>query len=276
VTATETREIGAAPAALPAARRAQRWRVVASRTVVALALLALWQLAHRMLGDLFFPAPAAVAQRIVELGASGELFTHLTATLSLAAVGFVIGAYCAIALAFLLHRFDRLYRASEPYLIAWIGIPKYALAPLLILWFGIGATPKIFIVGAMVFYLVFVPALSGLRSVDPRLVAMARVLGASERDIRRKISWRWITPFILAGLRIALPRAIGAEIVGEFLVADRGLGFYIENSRQMADTVGVFAGIVVVTALVLVIDALLEALSRSLLAWRPVDSHAVT
>ena len=120
----------------------------------------------------------------------------------------------------------------EPFIIAAMGIPLYALVPLLILWFGIGMTPKVVIVAFMVFFIVFVSTLSGLRALEHRLVNMARVLGASEWQLTMLIRRQAMLPFLFSGLRLAVPRAISAAIVGEFLVADRGLGFYIERSRQ--------------------------------------------
>jgi ABC-type nitrate/sulfonate/bicarbonate transport system permease component len=100
---------------------------------------------------------------------------------------------------------------------------------------------------------------------------MARIMGANETAISREVMWKSLQPFFYAGLKIALPRAIGACIVGEFLVSTQGVGYYIEHSRELSDTVGVFAGIVVATGLVLVINMIVERLERHALAWRPTD-----
>ena len=146
--------------------------------------------------------------------------------------------------------------------MASVGIPKYALVPLFILWFGIDDAPKLVLVGLLVFYPVFIAVFAGIRNVDRRLIDMARVLGASEAAIAREVIWNSLMPFFFAALKIALPRAISAAIIGEFLVGNEGLGYLIEHSRQNFDTVGVFAGIVVATALVLVINAVLTAVDR--------------
>ena len=155
--------------------------------------------------------------------------------------------------------------------MASVGIPKYALVPLFILWFGIDDAPKLWLVGLLVFYPIFIAVFAGIRNVDRRLIDMARVVGASEAMISREVIWNSLLPFFFAALKIALPRAISAAIIGEFLVGNEGLGYLIEYSRQNFDTVGVFAGIVVATALVLVINALLAAVDRRFNAWRPVD-----
>jgi NitT/TauT family transport system permease protein len=112
---------------------------------------------------------------------------------------------------------------------------------------------------------------AGIRNVDRRLINMARVAGASEAAISREVVWNSLLPFFFASLKIALPRAVSAAIIGEFLVGNEGLGFLIENSRQNFDTTGVFAGVVVSTAVVLAINAVLVGLDRYFSAWRPVE-----
>jgi len=152
-----------------------------------------------------------------------------------------------------------------------MGIPKYALTPWRILWFGIGDRPKVIVVTLFVFYIVFITVFAGVRGVDQRLISMARVAGASERAIARKVIWVSLLPFFFTGLKVALPRAVSAAIVGEFLVATEGIGFSIEKARQLSDTTGVFAGIVVAVALVLLINAIFNALEKRALKWRPTD-----
>lgn len=246
-----------------------------ARLLLAAVLVVLWEAAARSLGLLFLAGPLDVARRSWDIAASGELLTHTTATLTATVLGFAIGWIAGTALPLLLFRSRRWTAALEPYVIASMGIPKFALAPLLILWFGIGITPKVVIVAFMVFYMVVIQTFAGLRSVDRRLVDMARVVGADQRQVVRNVMWPWMRPFVFSALKIALPRALSAAIVGEFLVADRGLGFYIESSRQAGDTVGVFTGIVLVTLLVMGINAALTAWHDRAMAWRPTAGAAL-
>ncbi len=234
-------------------------------------LLLAWQWASEVFGMIFFAPPLAVLDRLYDMTVSGELFWDIEATLRVSAIGFVIALVTGLVLPFLLRLSPRLTEAVEPYIMWSQGIPKYALAPWLILWFGIGDTPKIVIVVLMVFYVIFITTFAGIRAVDRRLVNMARVLGASESVISREVLWNSLQPFFYAGLKIALPRAVGATIVGEFLVSTQGIGYYIEHSRELSDTVGVFAGIVVATGLVLIINMIVERMERHALAWRPTD-----
>jgi NitT/TauT family transport system permease protein len=249
----------------------RRWAVTAGRLALAVLLLLAWELSARRFGSLFFAPPLDVAMRIVELARSGQLAEDIAATLRVSALGFAIACVLGVLLPFLLRRSPRLTEAVEPFIMASMGIPKYALAPWLILWFGIGDLPKLVVVVLMVFYVIFITTFAGIRAVDRRLIDMARIAGAGETTIAREIVWKSLLPFFFTGLKVALPRAVSATIVGEFLVASEGVGHYIEYSRQVSDTTGVFAGIAVATALVLAINAAVNVIERRALGWRPVE-----
>jgi NitT/TauT family transport system permease protein len=251
-----------------------KWRpyaVALGRIGLALLLLGAWKIGADTAGTVYVADPVEVALRIVEDASTGALLRHVYVTLRLAMIGFAIGCFVGVALPFALRRLPRLTGAVEPYIMASVGIPKYALVPLFILWFGIDDAPKLWLVGLLVFYPVFIAVFAGIRNVDRRLINMARVVGASEAAISREVVWNSLLPFFFASLKIALPRAISAAIIGEFLVGNEGLGYLIESSRQSFDTTGVFAGVVVATALVLVINAVLVRLDRRFSAWRPTD-----
>ena len=249
----------------------RQWIVTGGRILLAIALLAAWEWGARVFGPLFFAPPLETAQRIIEMAGNGKLLADTIATLRVSVMGFVIGCAAGIGLPFLLRLSPRVTAAVEPFILASQGIPKYALTPWLILWFGIGDAPKAIVVTLFVFYITFITVFAGVRGVDQRLVNMARIVGASERTIARKVIWISLLPFFFTGLKIALPRAVSAAIVGEFLVAVEGIGFSIERARQLSDTTGVFAGIVVAVTLVLIINAAVNALERYALRWRPTD-----
>jgi NitT/TauT family transport system permease protein len=253
-----------------------KWRqhaVTLGRIGLALALLAAWKLGADAAGPLYAADPFKVLQRLAEDTMSGALPRHTYVTLRLAAIGFAIGCFFGVALPFVLRRLPRLTNAVEPYIMASVGVPKYALVPLFILWFGIDDAPKLWLVGLLVFYPVFIAVFAGIRNVDRRLIDMARIVGASEARISREVVWNSLLPFFFASLKIALPRAVSAAIIGEFLVGNEGLGYTIEYARQSFDTVGVFAGIVAATALVLVVNGVLVWIDRRVNAWRPTDRH---
>jgi NitT/TauT family transport system permease protein len=251
-----------------------RWRhyaVIAGRIGLALLLLLAWKIGAERAGPLYVADPVLVAQRIYNGMLSGELLGHIVETLRVASMGFAIGCFFGVLLPFVLRRMPRVTNAVEPYIMASVGVPKYALIPLFILWFGIDDAPKLWLVGLLVFYPIFIAVFAGIRNVDRRLINMARIVGASEAMISREVIWNSLVSFFIAALKIALPRAVSAAIIGEFLVGNAGLGYLIEYSRQNFDTVGVFTGIVVATALVLLINAVLEWVDRWVNAWRPTD-----
>jgi NitT/TauT family transport system permease protein len=251
-----------------------RWRqhaVTAGRIALAALFLVAWKVGADTAGPVYVADPIKVFQRIFVDTRSGELIQHVYVTLRLSAIGFAIGCFFGVALPFVLRRLPRLTDAVEPYIMASVGVPKYALVPLFILWFGIDDAPKLWLVGLLVFYPVFIAVFAGIRNVDRRLINMARVMGASEAAISREVIWNSLLPFFFAALKIALPRAVSAAIIGEFLVGNAGIGYLIEYSRQNFDTNGVFAGVVVATALVLAINAVLVWVDRWINAWRPVE-----
>lgn len=259
--------------AQPAQVKWRRYAVTAGRIGLAVLFLLAWKVGADRAGPLYVADPLQVFERIAADTLSGTLIRHTYTTLRIATMGFAIGCFFGIVLPFVLRRMPRLTNAIEPYIMASVGVPKYALVPLFILWVGIDDAPKLWLVGLLVFYPVFIAVFAGIRNVDRRLVDMARIMGAGETSIAREVVWNSLLPFFFAALKIALPRAVSAAIIGEFLVGNEGLGFLIENSRQNFDTTGVFAGIVVATALVLAINAVLVEIDRRFNAWRPTERH---
>jgi ABC-type nitrate/sulfonate/bicarbonate transport system permease component len=150
----------------------------------------------------------------------------------------------------------------QPFITALMSIPKLGLVPLLVLWFGTGWMPKVLLVGLTVLFIVFAMTHAGLVTVEPRLVTTARLMGASPLQVTRSVVLPTVWPFVLAGLEVCLPWAVSAALVAEYLSARTGIGHVIEQSRQMSDSVGVFYGIALATAIVLVFNAVLVVVRR--------------
>ena len=129
-------------------------------------------------------------------------------------------------------------------MVGGYGAPKLALAPLFILWFGIGIESKIALVAITVFFIVYFSALAGVRALDAKLVQMAQVVGANERDVARHIVFPGAVPYIFTGLRIAMPYSIGGAVIAELISANRGLGYLIQLGAMNFDTTGVFVALV--------------------------------
>jgi NitT/TauT family transport system permease protein len=248
-------------------------RALRDRLVVALVALIAWQLVSLVFGPHWVPSPAATARRFLQLLVTGELLRHSLFTLAGAGGGFLAGSVPGAVLPFVLRRAPRVAAIVDPYLVAGYGMPKLALAPLFILWFGIGLASKVALVASLVFFLIFFSTAAGVRSVDVRLVAMARVAGASERAVARHVVWPGAVPYIFAGLKVSLSYAIGAAVVGELISSNRGLGYLVQAAANDFDTTTVFAGLIALTILVVVVSEMVNAAERRLLRWRPADEQ---
>ncbi len=221
-----------------------------------------WELASRWVGPEWVPSVEQVSQRLVKELISGKLLTDLTATTQLLTTGTLIGAVGGCALACLLRLSPRIDGMMQPLITAMMSVPKLGLVPLLVLWFGTGFTPKVLLVALTVLFIVFSLTYSGLVTIDARLVMTARVLGATPTQVTRSIVIPSVLPFIFTGLEVALPWAVSAALVAEYLASKTGVGHGIEQARQLSDSVGVYCGIVVATALVLACNAVLAGVRR--------------
>ena len=185
--------------------------------------------------------------------------------------GALVGGIPGALLPFVLRRHPVTGAIFDPYFAGGYGVPKLALAPLFILWFGIDLEPKVALVASIVSFLVFFSTTAGVNAVNAQYVSAARVFGASERDIARHIVWPGAIPYAFAGFRIAAPYAIGAAVVGELISSNRGLGYLIQSGATDFDTTLVFVSLFTLTLIVVVVNLLVAQLERWLLRWRPAQ-----
>src|SRR5437588_12771624 len=246
-----------------------RWRVWFDRLIVLVILLAAWQGGSLWLGNYWLSSPWSVATRFVASLFNGELAFHGGYTINEALAGCVVGGMPAVLLPFLLRRHPLLVAILDPFMVGGYGAPKLAFAPLFILWFGIGIESKIALVASVVFFIVYFNTLSGVRALDPKLVQMAQIAGASERHVARHVVFPAAAPHILAGFRIAVPYAIGGAVIAELISSNRGLGYLVQTGAMNFDTTSVFAAIVAATLLVHAANALMNMVEALLMRWRP-------
>ena len=251
------------------ALRSVRWRTVADRLLVLIVLVAAWQAGSAAVGIYWLSSPWATTTRFIAMIASGELINQASYTIGEAVGGTLIGGIPAVLLPFLLRRHPIIVAILDPFMVGGYGTPKLALAPLFILWFGIGTESKIALVASVVFFIVYFSTLAGVRRLDAKLVQMAQIAGASERQVARHIVLPGAVPSIFAGFRIAVPYAIGAAVIAELISSNRGLGYLVQTGAMNFDTTSVFAAIVAATLLVLGANWLMNALEALLLRWRP-------
>jgi NitT/TauT family transport system permease protein len=252
-----------------------RWRARSDQVLVLIVLIAIWQVLSLTLGSYWVGSPWGVLTRFVSGIVSGELLRQGSYTAIEAAVGFLIGALPAAALPFLLRRFPTVTAILDPFMIGGYGAPKLALAPLFILWFGIGIESKIALVAVTVFFIVYFSAQAGVRALDTRLVQMAEVAGANPRDVARHVIFPGAIPYIFTGFRIAMPYSIGGAVIAELISANRGLGYLIQLGAMNFDTTGVFVALVATACIVFVGNWSVNAVERRLLRWRPASDASL-
>lgn len=251
-------------------QRTEQRNTTLGRLAFAAALFLSWELASgRILDQFFVSKPSHIVASLWAMLTKEALLYHLQFTVVEALTGYLIGAGAGLILGFALARLELVYRIIEPFVVAFYGIPRIALAPLFILWFGIGITSKIAVAAVMVFFIVFINTIAGIRSVPAQFLQVARVMGASEWDLVRKVIFPAATPFIIAALQITVPQAMIGAIVGEFISSNRGVGHLISRAAGFLDTPGLFAGIFALLVVVLVMNQGITLLGNYLMRWNP-------
>ena len=235
------------------------------------ALLLAWQLAAQWgwLSSRILPEPWAVAKAFWHLAASGELWLHLKTSLWRATVGFTVGA----GLGLLLGLFTGSFRHAETLLDTTLqmvrNIPALALIPLVILWFGIDETAKLFLLAVGVFFPVYLNTFHGIRSADHGLIEMAKSYGLSGWPLYRDVILPAAMPSILVGVRFSLGLVWVLLIVAETISAQAGIGYMTMNAREFLQTDVVLVGILLYALLGKLADLFSRGLERHCLRWNP-------
>jgi NitT/TauT family transport system permease protein len=248
-------------------------RMTAFRLLLLAALLAAWQFASGGLNPEFFISkPSAILLALWRQVQSGNLFFHIGITATEAFVGFLTGATAGVVAGVLLGRIGFLADLLQPFILAFYSLPKIALAPLFILWIGIGIEMKIVLTATVVFFLVFLNTFTGVRSVSKELEAILHLMGASERHVLAKVVLPSAVTWVFTGLRISVPYALIGAIVGELIASNRGLGFLLANASGQFDTAGVFAALLVIMALAFALNALVRVVEIRAMPWKRAES----
>jgi NitT/TauT family transport system permease protein len=236
-------------------------------------LLLFWQWASgRLIRTIYVSRPTDIALRLYQAFATGEILPDLATTAEELVLGYVVGVALGVLGGYVLGRTPRLAAIFEPYVMAFYGIPKIALAPLFIIWFGIGLWSKVALAATMVFFLVFYNVYMGVRSVDRELVSLTQLMGASESQLSRHVYLPAAAPFVIMGMRMAIPYSVIGVIVGEFTSSVQGLGLFISQASANYDPAGVFAGIAILLLFVVLANAGAARLEKRLLRWRPAPA----
>lgn len=243
--------------------------VALARIAVAVFTVLLWEAAARWLVSPFWIGqPSLIAQRIWRLIQSNDLWWHAAPTILHAAGGLVLSLIVGIPIGLLFAANKFVERVIEPFFLGLYSIPRIALAPLFILWFGIGPMSKIVMAFSLVVFVVIMNTYEGMRSVDRELIDMMRAMRASRAYILRKVTLPAIVPWLFASVRVGVGLALIGSVVGELLGSNRGLGWYVENAAGRIDVTGVFAGLVLLMITGILLNEVVKLAERRLMRNR--------
>ncbi len=242
------------------------------QVALGLALLAVWQAASGRLVDRFFISdPVEIAGRLAGWIADGSLFVHIWTTVVETAAGFAIGAVLGSVLGIGLGLSPFFSRLLGPYLWAFNALPKVALAPLFVLWAGLGIASKVALAAVLVVFIVYANTYAGVREVDRDLVDSVRLMRGTRRQVLTKVVVPSALSWMFAGLRVAVPYALIGAIIGEMIASNRGLGYLVQRAGSEFDTAGVFAVLVVIAVLAIVLHQIVDAVQLRLERWKAVS-----
>ncbi|MBM3485109.1 MAG: ABC transporter permease [Alphaproteobacteria bacterium] len=244
--------------------RSSRVRTVLT---VLVATVIVWELVCRLLAlpPILLPAPTLV---FVDLMKSPDwILIHTGYTLFATLAGFALAVIIGIALAVGIVYSPLLERTLYTLLVAFNSLPKVALAPLFIIWLGTGMSPKIAIALVIAIFAIVIDMVLGLRSVDPDMLDLAKTCNASPLQTLMKIRFPNALPSLFAGMKVAISLALVGAIVGEFVAADRGLGYVILSAQGLFDTTRMFSGLVVLGVLGTILFFLIDLAERLMLPW---------
>jgi len=259
----------------PRKRRSGRLAVVTTQIGILALILGTWQFAVGDANLPYFSRPTIVAAKLLELLSQPQIYRHISVTLTEIAIGYALGAGFGLSLGFILGRSQFLSAALQPYIIGLYSIPKIALAPVFIVWLGLGMASKVAVVFLASFFLVFFNTYSGLLAINEELVRLARLMGATWPQTVGRVIIPAAAHQIFLGLRTAVPYAVIGAVIGEYIGSHEGLGYFILYSSQTYDAPALFSGIIILVAIVFVANFCLNFLEGYVIRWRKAGAQTV-
>jgi NitT/TauT family transport system permease protein len=230
-----------------------------------------WIVRALAIPEFLVPAPSTVATALARGLRTGLYVRNFGVTLTEALCGFLIASAAGIVLGAVIAQFRLLEQTLYPYLVALQTLPKIAIAPLIIVWFGFGISSKVIIAATVAFFPVLVNVIVGLKTVDPAKLDLMRSLRASRWQTFRLVTFPNALPFVFAGLDIAIVFSVLGAIVGEFVGAQEGLGNLILQFNFALDIAGVFAVLILLSFLGVALHLVMQAIQRRVIFWAETD-----
>ena len=232
-------------------------------------LLLIWEFAAGHLFNEFWSSrPSLIGQRLMALVASGEIWRHLGATVSEAFLGLLLAAAIGTPIGIVLAKYRRAADIVDPFVMGLYGLPRVALAPMFILWFGISLLAKVMMSFSMVVFVFILNVTEGIRTVDSDMIDLMRTMRAPKSYILRKVTIPSIGPWLLASFRIGIGLSLVGAVVGELIGANRGLGWYVLRAGGQLDTTGVLTGLVTLMLVAMIANHVVFLIERRVQHWR--------
>jgi NitT/TauT family transport system permease protein len=248
--------------------------ITLARIAIIGGFLLLWEIASgRWIEPFLISSPSRILSSLITGFREGDLFQHTWVTFQEIAIGFPMGAISGIALGYWFGRSRLLAEIFEPIIIAFNGIPRTAVAPLFIVWLGIGLWSKVGVVFLLTFFLNFFNTYTGMRQMDREYIDLASLMGVKGWKLTFKVIFPAISPYVFTGIRTSIPFAVIGAIVGEFVASTEGLGFFIRMSAGIFKTADVFVGIIVLMIMVIIMDKIAEMIEKRALRWQSQTEH---
>jgi NitT/TauT family transport system permease protein len=248
--------------------------ITAVRVAIIGGFLLLWEVASgRWLEPFLISSPSRIFASLITGFRDGDLVQHTWVTFQEVAIGFPVGAISGIALGYAFGRSRLLAEIFEPIIIALNGIPRTAVAPLFIVWLGIGLWSKVGVVFLLTFFLNFFITYTGMRQMDQEYIDLARLMRVKGWKLTFKVIFPAISPYLFTGIRTSIPFAVIGAIVGEFVASTEGVGFFIRMSAGIFKTADVFVGIIILMIMVIVMDKIAEMIEKRALRWQTQTEH---
>jgi NitT/TauT family transport system permease protein len=241
------------------------------RLAVVAAFLLLWEVSVQFgwVDRFFFSSPSEIYRILEEWWRGGIIFPNLALTLSEAALGYLLGASVGTVLGFVFAFMPRVATVLDPIMVILNSFPRLTLAPLFIVWFGFGMTPKVILVAAFIIFICFFNTYRGLREVDTEILDRARLWGASRWALTRHIYLPAAVSWIISGLRASVGFALIGAVVGEYIGGDAGVGFLIMQGQHRLRMREVLAGLALLLVVAFFIDLALRRIEARSLRWQP-------
>jgi NitT/TauT family transport system permease protein len=251
------------------ARQRYRRSVTAGQVILIIVVISAWHFGSGPLIDPFYiGSPVGVLNILINDLRDPRFYHDLRVTGTEMISGYLMGGVSGIVLGVLFARWRLAADIADPFFSGLNSLPRIALAPLLVIWFGIDMGSKIILAATLVFFLTFFTTLSGIRNVNRALVDVARVVGATERQIFRYVMLPGAAAWVMNGLKMSLPYALIGVIVGEFLISSSGLGYRLNFYSTSYNANGTFAMLIVMMALMMGLNGLMGLVERRAFRWR--------